>query len=175
MHAGTTEQRTKRVYASVPGETDRAARRRRLERFASLLEQAHEPLRLFVAMECYPRRERLALRQPCSPLTLAFHDAQFRREGLAGDRVGDAIAFFNLSLSEAHALLCDCRYGDFSLSGQPLPQRIARRARKLAAKRNLEEWRMAVSAWLGAGAAHLRQIIAMEGQAAHPEGPPPSS
>jgi hypothetical protein len=155
MQAQTTEH----AHAPAMQETDWATRRRRLERFAALLEAGREPVRLFTTMECYPRRERLALRQAGSPLAAAYRDPQFRREGLGGDRVGDAIAFFNLSLSEAHALLCDCRYGAFSISGEPLAQRIAHRVRRLAARRNLAEWRAALSGGLAAVTARLRPIL----------------
>jgi hypothetical protein len=165
MQAQSMAQKATRACAPA-AESDWAARRRRLERFATLLERRRTPVRLFSTMECYPRRERLALRQPDSPLTVAYQDLQFRREGLAGDRVGDAIAFFNLSLSEAHALLCDCRYGAFSLSGETLAQRIARRARKLAAKRSLDEWRTFLSARLGFTAARLRRLLPAGGRAA---------
>lgn len=117
-----------------------AARRRRLERLASLLETTAAPVRMFSTMECYPKRERLALRQAGSALALAWSDPGFRREGLLGDSVGDAISFFNLSLSEAHALLCDCGYGGFARMNAPLNDLIAGRARALAAKRSVAEW-----------------------------------
>jgi len=118
-----------------------AVRRRRLERLAGLLESTNEPVRLFSTLECYSRRERLAMRLDCSPLALAFRDAQFRREGLRGDTVGEGMAFFNLSMSEAHALLCDCRYGGLALFRAPLAGLVAQHARRLAAKRCLTEWR----------------------------------
>jgi hypothetical protein len=154
MQAQTAEH----AQAPVAQETDWATRRRRLERFAALLEGGREPVRLFTTMECYPRRERLALRQAGSPLAVAYRDPQLRREGLGGDRVGDAIAFFKLSLAEVHALLCD-RYGAFSLTGEPLAQRVAHRARRLAAKRNLEEWRATLSNGLAAMAGRLRHAL----------------
>jgi hypothetical protein len=163
MLAETTEQSAR---APAARQTDWTTRRRRLERLADLLERRDEPVRLFTTMECYPRRERLALRQPGSPLALACRDPQFRREGLHGDRVGDAVVFFKLSLSEAHALLCDCRYGAFSLSGEPLAQRIARRARNLAAKRNFDEWRALLASGLATAASRLRRLPALGSPAA---------
>ncbi len=145
---------TARVYG--PEGLDWAVRRRRLERLAGLLESTHEPVKLFTTMECYPRKERLMLRLDRSPLALAYRDEQFRREGLKGDSVGEGMAFFNLSLREAHVLLCDCRYGALSLLGAPLSRQIARRARKLAAKRSVEEWRELFSGWVDAASSRLR-------------------
>lgn len=145
-----------RIYG--PDKLEWAERRRRLERLAGLLESTEEPVKLFVTMECYPRKERLMLRLERSPLALAYRDAQFRREGLAGDSVGEGMAFFNLSMREAHALLCECGYGPFSLLGAPLSRLVARRARKLAAKRNLEEWRALLTSWFDAAAARLRPL-----------------
>ncbi|RTL84083.1 MAG: hypothetical protein EKK29_14510 [Hyphomicrobiales bacterium] len=136
-----------------------AVRRRRLERLAGLLESTHESVKLFSTMECYPRRERLMLRLDRSPLAVAYRDEQFRREGLRGDSVGEGMAFFNLSLREAHALLCDCGYGAFSFLGAPLSRQIARRARKLAAKRNFEEWRQLFDGWVDAAATRLRFLV----------------
>ncbi|WP_363349579.1 hypothetical protein [Methylocystis echinoides] len=144
---------TARVYG--PEELEWAVRRRRLERLASVLESTREPVKLFSTMECYPRRERLTLRMEHSPLAVAYHDAQFRREGLTGDSVGEGMAFFNLSMREAHALLCDCGYGGFSLLRMPLSSLIARRARKLAAKRNLAEWRELAASWMDAATSRL--------------------
>lgn len=129
-----------RIHGSGDG-LEWAERRRRLERLAGLLETTRAPVRLFTTMECYPRRERLRLRQDRSPLALAFHDAQFRREGLTGDSVGEGMAFFHLSMGEAHDLLCDCGYGGLAMFRTPLAMLVARRARKLAARRNLAEWR----------------------------------
>ncbi|QGM97400.1 hypothetical protein [Methylocystis parvus] len=123
-------------------------RRRRLERLAELLEAAPTPARLFVTMECYPRRDRLMLRQEGSPLFVAFADPLFRREGLTGDSVADGVAFFGLSLREAHALLCDCGYGGVMRMGAPLNGLIAARARRLASKRTFAEWRDRIVAWI---------------------------
>ncbi|PPD44821.1 MAG: hypothetical protein CTY15_05980 [Methylocystis sp.] len=125
-----------------------ALRRRRLERLATLLESAREPVRLFTTMECYRRRERLALRQAGSPLSIAFQDDALRREGLADDSVGAAVDFFGLSMREAHALLCDCGYGGLALIGRPIAHLVASRARGLAAKRSIAELRFRLAEWL---------------------------
>ncbi len=82
-------------------------RRHRLERLASLLDAHKEPVQLFLAMEWVPKKERPALRQDGSPLTIAYEDPYFRREGLTGDSVGDGMAFFQLSMRQVHALFCE--------------------------------------------------------------------
>jgi hypothetical protein len=123
-------------------------RRRRLERLASLLEAHRAPVRLFMTMECYRKKERLALRHSGSPLSVAFSDPLFRQEGLAGDTVGDGVAFFHLSMREAHGLLCDCGYGGFAQMMVPISQLVARRARSLAARWSVGELRDRLSTWL---------------------------
>jgi len=119
-------------------------RRRRLLRFADLLERHEGLLRLFWDMECFPKREQLALRRSGSPIELALADSVFRREGLAGDSVGSAKSFFELSLAEAHAIFCGCRYAE-ALGHRAAPgEAVARRVRSIAAKRTLPEiWEMA--------------------------------
>lgn len=133
------------AVARVSSSPERAARRRRLSRLAELLEQQSQPVRLFSTMECYPPKRRIALRQEGSPLSIAFADPGFRREGLAGDSVGEGAAFFGLSPGEAHALLCDCNYGGLTRIGAPLSQLVAERARRLARKRTLAEWRAEIA------------------------------
>ena len=61
-------------------------------------------------IEYLPRDERHALRGSFSPLALAYDDEELRREGLAGDTIGDAMTFFDLSDRQAHRLFCDCHY-----------------------------------------------------------------
>jgi hypothetical protein len=109
----------------------------RLERLAQLLDAHDGRIRLFSMMEYVPVRERVKLRQDESPLSIAYRDPQLRQQGLNGDRLGDAIAFFDLSMREAHHLFCDCNY-----SGAITPGAVAMRARQLAQKRTLSQiWR----------------------------------
>lgn len=124
-------------------------RRQRLQRLASLLDATDESVKLFTTMECYPRKQRLELRHDDSPLAIAFKDPLFRIEGLSGDRVRDGVAFFRLSLGEAHALLCDCRYADIAQIRQPLAKQIAMRARRFAERRTFAEICDGLSAKLG--------------------------
>jgi hypothetical protein len=88
------------------------SRRERLERWAELLEQQSERrLSTIEGTEFGDRREREAKRADSSPLTVAFEDPILRAEGLRGDRVGDAVEFFDLSHGEVHRLVCYCHHG----------------------------------------------------------------
>jgi hypothetical protein len=112
-------------------------RRERLERLAGLIEAHVGRVRLFSMMEYVPVKERVRLRQDESPLSIAHRDAVFREQGLAGDRLGDAIDFFHLSMREAHHIFCDCNY-----SGAITPAAVAARTRSVAAKKTFGElWR----------------------------------
>lgn len=87
-------------------------RRERLARWAEALER--EPGRLLHSLhevEWCGAADRRAMRADDSPLAIAFSDPVLREEGLAGDRYGDAIDFFELSESEAHRVVCSCFYG----------------------------------------------------------------
>ena len=122
-------------------------RRRRLLRFAALLERHEGLLRLFSDMECFPRREQLALRRSESPIELALTDPIFRGEGLAGDSVGSAKTFFELSLAETHAIFCDCRYAEARGRRAARGEAVAERVRSIAAKRTFPEmWEKAKGA-----------------------------
>jgi len=122
----------------APNLSRRAVRRQRLNRLADLLSVYTGPIRLLTRIEALPRGERRALRGVGSPLALAYTDLEFRRAGLAGDTVGDAMTFFDLSDSEAHTLFCDCHYG-MSVSVQP--PTIAARVRGVANRLSVgERW-----------------------------------
>ena len=73
------------------------------------------------------RPEREAKRADNSPLTVAFEDPILRVEGLRGDRVGDAVEFFDLSHDEVHRLVCYCHHG-LTVS----PGTVAARVRMMA-------------------------------------------
>ncbi len=121
----------------------RVLRRARLERFAGLLDMHEGELQLFSGIEYMSSVHREAVRVDNSALALAFRDPMFRAEGLAGDRLGDAMRFFALTAGETHLLLCDCRYGARSVAAQ----RIALRAREIAARQSLaERWRWVCNA-----------------------------
>jgi hypothetical protein len=104
------------------------SRRDRLERWAELLErQPWRRLSTIEGTEFGSRREREAKRSDDSPLTVAFEDRVLRDEGLRGDRVGDAVEFFDLSHDEAHRLVCYCHHGQTVAPGT-----VAARVRAMA-------------------------------------------
>ncbi len=84
----------------------------RLYRWAAALErQGGRRLRTLFEIEYAPPLERSGLRADDSLLTVAYNDPQLRAEGLAGDRVGDAVAFFGVSERELHDIVCFCHHG----------------------------------------------------------------
>ena len=104
------------------------SRRERLERWAKLLAQRPER-RLYAieGTEFGTRRERRAKRADGSPITVAFEDPVLRAEGLRGDRVGDAVDFFELSERDVHHLICYCHHGHSMSAGA-----VAARLRPMA-------------------------------------------
>jgi hypothetical protein len=95
-------------------------RTERLERWAEMLER--EPsrrLRSLGEIEFKTPAERQVMRSNDSPLSVAFADPMLRAEGLASDRLGDAISFFELSESQAHRLLCSCMNGMSMAASRP--------------------------------------------------------
>ncbi len=105
----------------------RELRRARLNRLAEVLAKYGGPVTLLTRIEYLPEHDRLPLRIDNSPLEIAYRDPVLRGQGLAGDRLGDGITFFDLSQAEAHYLLCDCHY-----SGMITGEMIASRARAVA-------------------------------------------
>jgi hypothetical protein len=125
--------------SSLPLEKSRPAvrktvRQRRLERLAEILEAHDNTLPLLTRIEYAPWHERPYLREDRSPLSLAFQDVGFRREGLSGDRLGDIMDFFQLNDREAHHLLCYCHY-----AGSVTSMMVAERSRELAKKKTLAQ------------------------------------
>lgn len=55
--------------------------------------------------------QRASLRVEGSPLTVAYADPALRAAGLVSDKLGDGLAFFEMTEAEAHDTLCSCRYG----------------------------------------------------------------
>jgi hypothetical protein len=94
------------------------SRRERLERWAELLErQPNRHLSTIEGTEFGSRGERAAKRCDGSPLTVPFEDPTLRAQGLRGDRVGDAVEFFDLSHGDVHRLVCYCHYGQTVAAG----------------------------------------------------------
>ena len=119
------------------GPDARAVKRARLERLATVLYSYEGPVKLFPGIEYLEWHERMLARHDRSPLAVAYQDAVFRGQGLKGDRIQDAMAFFNLSWREAHHLFCECHYG-----ARVTPQVIAREVRALASRTSMRDaWR----------------------------------
>src|SRR5215471_236208 len=89
------------------------SKRERLELWAEALErEGGRDLRTLFEIEYVPPTERAGVRADDSPLSVAFADQRLRAEGLTGDTVGDATAFFGISEMELHSILCFCHYGE---------------------------------------------------------------
>jgi hypothetical protein len=84
----------------------------RLHRWAEALErQGGKRLKTLFRIEYASPAERMAARADDSLLSVAFADPRLRAEGLAGDTVGDAVAFFGVSERELHDIVCFCHHG----------------------------------------------------------------
>ena len=118
-----------RAVADVePVQSRSLTRRERLERWADLLErEPSRQLKTLHEIEFQPRSKRGEMRADGSPLSVAYADPVLRTEGLASDKLGDAITFFELSDGQVHRLLCSCMYGFRIEAGT-----AARQIRKIA-------------------------------------------
>jgi hypothetical protein len=110
-------------------------RRHRLNRLADLLGAYTGPIQLLTRIEYCPAADRSSVRADFSPLTLAYHDAQFRVEGLTGDTLGHAMPFFGLTHRQAHRLFCSCHYA--SADSQAIAERVRGMANRLSLR---ERW-----------------------------------
>lgn len=114
------------VAEIVPFEIRRKlSRRERLERWADVLDDNPGKLNALARIEYMRPAERPQARVANSPLEVAFNDPVLREGGLTGDRLGDAMAFFELSDRQAHRLFCDCHYAG-SMTGAGLAVRLRR-------------------------------------------------
>jgi hypothetical protein len=110
----------------------------RLERWAEVLErQGRRRLKTLFQIEYAQPAERAALHADDSPLSVAFKDPRLRAEGLAGDTVGDAIAFFGTTETELHNVLCFCHYGE-TVSAEVAAARVRVAAARSAAHERLQ-------------------------------------
>jgi len=103
------------------------SRKERLIRWANALEIHAGPLNALSRIEYLSPEVRRAYRGTNTPLTVAFNNIALREEGLASDRLGDAMDFFDMTDADAHRLLCDCHYVG-SMTGTGLARRIRRYA-----------------------------------------------
>jgi hypothetical protein len=84
-----------------------------LERWALALENRKGTrLRTLRETEYKPVKERSALQQENSPLTVAFEDPVLRSAGLTSDRFGEVARFFGLSHGQLHEVVCYCHFGE---------------------------------------------------------------
>ena len=84
----------------------------RLQCWAEALErQGGRQLSTLFRIEYAPPAERARLRADDSLLSVAFAEPRLRADGLAGDTVGDATAYFGLTERELHDITCFCHYG----------------------------------------------------------------
>ena len=132
MKHETLEALTRKAEVTAIGNIPdrKKLRRDRLERWASLLEKHQGQLNPLERVEYLRLEERGDLRGANSPLTVAFQDPVLRAEGLASDRLGDAIDFFSLTQDEAHYLLCDCHYSG-RMSGSGVASHVRAYARRM--------------------------------------------
>lgn len=118
----------------------------RLDRWISLLESdPNRRLNSLGEIEYKPPVERALVREDNSPLTIAYQDPILRADGLASDRLGDAMRYFGLTDGQAHYALCSCLSGHTAEAGA-----FARRLRNVTGD---AAWRQAIGAWVLAGLA----------------------
>jgi hypothetical protein len=87
-------------------------KRERLELWAQALErEGDRQLNTLFEVEYEPAARRALARADDSLLTVAFSDPRLRAEGLAGDTMGDALAFFRISERQLHEAVCFCHHG----------------------------------------------------------------
>jgi hypothetical protein len=97
-----------------------------LERWALALEKC-KGTRLCTLRETEykPVKERSALRQGNSPLTVAFEDPVLRSAGLASDRFGEVARFFGLSHGQLHEVVYYCHFGE-TVAAEVVAARVRR-------------------------------------------------
>ena len=100
------------------------SKRERLELWVEALErEGGRRLRTLFEIEYAPRAKRGGMRADNSPLSVAFGDPRLRAEGLAGDTIGDAAAFFGISERELHNIVCFCHSGE-TMSAETAAARV---------------------------------------------------
>jgi hypothetical protein len=116
------------------------SRQERLQRWIALLEiDPSRRLNSLGEIEYKPPAERALVREDNSPLTVAYEDPILRADGLASDRLGDAMRYFALSDGQAHYALCSC------LSGRTMDASTC--AQRLRNATGDVTWQSAVGAW----------------------------
>ena len=101
-------------------------------------------LRALFEIEYAPADMRAGLRADNSPLSVAFSEPRLRADGLAGDTIGDAAAFFGISEKTIHSIVCFCHSGE-TMSAETAAARV-----RFAAAREGEGEPLRVSRFFGA-------------------------
>jgi hypothetical protein len=115
-------------------------REERLQRWIELLERnPSRRLNTLGEIEYQPPAERALVRVNDSPLTVAYEDPVLQAEGLASDRLGDAMAFFGMTDGQAHYALCSC------LSGHSMEAGTC--AQRLRNTIGAQSWHPVAAAW----------------------------
>ena len=70
-------------------------------------------------------KERSALQQENSPLTVAFEDPVLRSAGLTNDTFGEVARLFGLSHWQLHEVVCNCHFGE-TVAAEVLATRVRR-------------------------------------------------
>jgi hypothetical protein len=97
-----------------------------LERWALALEKRRGArLRTLRETEYKPVKERSALQQENSPLTVAFEDPVLRSAGLTNDTFGEVARFFGLSHWQLHEVVCNCHFGE-TVAAEAVATRVRR-------------------------------------------------
>ena len=78
---------------------------------AALDREGDRQLNTLFQLEYLPPSKPVRLRADHSLLSVAFADPRLRAEGLAGDTMGEAVAFFGVSERELHDIVCFFPHG----------------------------------------------------------------
>jgi len=122
----------------------RLTRRERLEQWVDALEREPErQLSTLHEIEHKSCNERRASRVDNSPLTVAFENPALRADGLASDKLGDAMDYFELSDGEAHRAFCSCFYGE-SMTAGAVAARLKHVAERPSLRAPLAIWAVSI-------------------------------
>jgi hypothetical protein len=114
----------------------------KLERWASLIERSSEPVFIFHDLEYKSQDQLDRLADPQSAFALAAGDQVLKEAGLTGDKVGEGMRFFELSMHDVHAFSCNCG-GHISNSS------MAKRIRRLKSSPPSPSMVKRVLVWIG--------------------------
>src|SRR5688572_33445902 len=103
-HQSLEELRALAVIRTNPLPT--MSRDEKLRRWADLLEARGGSVASLFETEYISDAVRPKIRSNNSAISVAYADPTLRKEGLAGDAYGDAIAFFELNDTAMHRILC---------------------------------------------------------------------